>query len=417
MSTLVTAARIWLTRSRAPFHFSPDWDQPLPMEGSEPLGLYIHIPFCRTICPFCPYCKVMWEEELARNYLDGLLAEIRMVGSQWAGRRRVTSLYFGGGSPALMADRLGEITAALEKHFIITDGVGVELHPEDVSPATLTLLKQAGVTKICIGIQSFQPNSLQRLGRTRPDPAALGAALRAVPFDTVSADFIFALPGQTFEALRRDILLAEELGADHLALYPFIDFSFTPGEHQALSHREKRALLDRVVDFLRGRGYVRDSIWTFARRAGAGYSSMTRTNFLGFGCSATTLLRGQFKVNTFSVSAYLDRISEKKLPTALTCRFTERQRMVYDLFWQAYTTRISGTGFQRLFGVPLTKMYGLELRLARLLGWVSREGEDWLLTDAGAFRFHIFEGYYTLSYIDRMWGLMGRQPFPEEMDL
>ena len=417
MSIPITAARMWLTRGTSPFRFTPHYDPPLPLEGARPLGLYVHIPFCRTLCPFCPYCKVVYEEELAQAYLDGLLREIHLVGSQWTGRREVTSLYFGGGSPALLASRLGEVIAALEEHFIITDGIGVEFHPRDVTPDTLSLLQGAGVTRICIGVQSFQPLSLQSLCRERPDPQILGQTLAAVPFHTVSADFIFALPGQTFDHLRRDILLAEEMGANHLAFYPFIDFSFTPGPSQALSNGEKRALLDQLTAFLRERGYVRDSIWTFARQPGKGYSSMTRTHFLGFGCSATTLLQGQFKVNTFSISAYLERLSQGKLPTALTCRFTPRQRMVYDLFWRAYTTRISPSEFESCFGRSLDGAYGLELRLAQAMGWLRREGEDWVLTDQGAFRFHVFEGYYTLSYIDRMWGLMGREAFPAGMDL
>lgn len=293
----------------------------------------------------------------------------------------------------------------------------MELHPRDVTEGTLWELKKAGVSRVCVGVQSFQEVPLASLGRERPDPAALGRALAAVPFDTVSADFIFALPGQTFDHLARDIELAEEMGANHLAFYPFIDFSFTPGPSQALPSREKKRLLDRLTAFLEGRGYTRDSIWTFARESGKGYSSMTRTRFVGFGCSATSLLQGQFKVNTFSIPAYLERISQGKLPTALTCRFTPRQRMVYDLFWRAYTTRISPQGFEHCFGRSLDGAYGLELRLARLLGWLRREGADWVLTPQGAFRFHVFEGYYTLAYIDRMWGLLGREPFPDGMDL
>ncbi len=417
MSIPVTAARMWLTRSAAPFHFTPDYDQPLPLEGANPLGLYVHIPFCRSLCTFCPYCKVVYDPALAQDYLEGVLEEIRLVGSQWPGRRQATSLYFGGGSPALLSPRLGEVVRALEEHFILTDGIGAELHPRDVTADTLSALKEAGVTRICVGIQSFQPVPLSGLGREQPDPTALGAALAAVPFDTVSADFIFALPGQTFDHLRRDILLAEEMGANHLAFYPFIDFSFTPGPNQELSRREKWALLNQLTQFLLARGYLRDSIWTFAHTPGKGYSSMTRTNFLGFGCSAATLLPGQFKVNTFSVPAYLDRISHRNLPTALTCRFTQRQRMVYDLFWRAYTTRISPEEFQTCFGRSLDGAYGLELRLGQLLGWLRREGGDWVLTHRGAFRFHLLEGHYTLSYIDRMWGLMSREPFPPGMDL
>ena len=157
MPSLVTGARMWLTRSRAPFHFSPEYDQPLPMQGASPLGLYVHIPFCRTLCHFCPYCKVPWDADLAKTYLAALLAEIELVGSQWQGRQQVTSLYFGGGSPALMAADLATIIAALNRHFHITDGIGVELHPQDVTPDTLRTLRAAGVTRICIGVQTFQP--------------------------------------------------------------------------------------------------------------------------------------------------------------------------------------------------------------------------------------------------------------------
>ena len=417
MSLLTAAARMWLTRSPAPFRFTPDYDQPLPLKGARGLGLYVHIPFCRSLCSFCPYCKVPWREALAREYLEGLLAEIRLVGEQWQGRRQAGSLYFGGGSPALLARRLGEIVSALEEHFTLTGGIGVELHPRDVTEETLSLLRDAGVDRICVGIQSFQADALAHLGRERPDPAALGEALRRVPFPTVSADFIFALPGQDPASLRRDVLLAEEMGANHLAFYPFIDFSFTPSRTPALPLEEKRRLLEGLTAFLRERGYLRDSIWTFAREPGRGYSSMTRSSYLGFGCSAATLLAEQFKVNTFSIPAYLERVRGGRLPTALTCRFTPRQRMVYHLFWQAYTTRVSGGEFRAQFGMPLERAYPLELRCARALGWVRRDGEDWRVTDAGAFQLHRIEGPYTLSYIQRMWSLLGREAFPGGMVL
>ena len=98
---------------------------------------------------------------------------------------------------------------------------------------------------------------------------------------------------------------------------------------------------------------------------------MTRDNFLGFGCSATTLMKDQFKINTFSVEEYCKRIDEGKLPTSLTIRFTKRQRMVYYLFWTAYSTKVDERDFERFFGVPLKKMYGFELWLAKLLGFVT----------------------------------------------
>ena len=144
---------------------------------------------------------------------------------------------------------------------------------------------------------------------------------------------------------------------------------------------------------------------------------MTRDNFLGFGCSAATLLREQFKINTFSVEEYCGRVESGTLPTSLTLRFSLRQRMVYYLFWTAYSTRVDERDFQRFFGVPLRRMYGLELGAARLLGLVTEEDGVWQMTLKGAFFYHYYENFYTLSYIDKMWGVLRREAFPERVTL
>jgi len=144
---------------------------------------------------------------------------------------------------------------------------------------------------------------------------------------------------------------------------------------------------------------------------------VTRDNFLGFGCSATTLLRDQFKINTFSVDAYINRIDAGKLPTSLTLRFTRHQRMVYYLFWMAYSTKVSGEDFQQFFGVPLRRAYGFELWLAKMLGFVTEQDGVYAMTLKGAFYYHYYENFYTLAYIDKMWGIMRKEAFPEEIRL
>ena len=144
---------------------------------------------------------------------------------------------------------------------------------------------------------------------------------------------------------------------------------------------------------------------------------MTRDNFLGFGCSATTLLRHQFKINTFSVEEYCARINSGKLPTSLTLRFTERQRMIYYLFWTAYSTKIKEADFERFFGVKLKKMYGAEMRLIKLLGFATEKNGTWEMTLKGAFYYHYYENFYTLAYIDKMWGIMRQEAFPKEIRL
>lgn len=417
MGMLTTLTRMWLTRSTRPFVFTGEFDRQLPFAGCEGLGLYIHIPFCRSLCSFCPYCKVPFDPVLCGRYIDALIQEIHMAGGSAPGKKTVTSLYFGGGTPALAAGRMGEILAAVRQHFTITEGIGVELHPDDVTVPLLQVLRDAGVTRLSIGIQSFQGRYQSLLGRRPVQPDALSAALKAVPFQTVSMDFIFALPGQTLQDLRADIDTAFASGANHIAIYPFIDFTFTDSAVPPMSNREKRRLLDAVTRHCLERGCTRTSIWTFSSEAGAHYSSMTRDNFLGFGCSAATLLREQFKINTFSVEAYCRRVESGQLPTSLTLRFSLRQRMVYYLFWTAYSTQVDKAEFERFFGVPLEKMYGLELALAKGLGLVTERDGVYRMTLKGAFSYHYYESFYTLSYIDKMWGILRREPFPKRIEL
>lgn len=417
MSLLTNLTRAWLTRSLHPFVFRREYDEQLPYGECENLGLYVHIPFCESICSFCPYCKTLYSPESCSRYIDALLSEIHRVGGQTPGKTPATSLYFGGGSPALAAGRLGEIISALRQHFDIGDGIGIELHPREVTVPVLTALRQAGVTRISIGIQSFQAKFQKVLGRPPVEAAALAAALRAVPFETVSMDLIFALPGQTLADLRADVDTAFANGANHIAIYPLIDFTFTPDKTPRMPSREKRRLLDAITRYLLEKGCQRQSIWTFSSQPGAGYSSMTRENFLGFGCSATTLLARQFKINTFSVEEYCRRAKQGSLPTALTTRFTLRQRMVYYLFWAAYTTRVSAADFDHFFGLPLAKMYGLELWLAKRLGFATERGGVYEMTLKGAFYYHYYENFYTLAYIDKMWGILRREAFPERIEL
>ena len=417
MSIITDLTRMWLTRSRNPFTFTNEYDTFLPYADCHGLGLYVHIPFCRKICAFCPYCKVVYDVELCDRYMDALLKEIHMVGSQYAEKKQVTSLYFGGGTPALAIDRLKEIIDALQEYFVITEGIGLELHPENVTVSTLWALKDAGVTKISIGIQSFQEKFQSILGREMVDISAMEKALSEVSFETVSMDFIFALPGQTYEDLKADIELAFQSGANHIAIYPFIDFSFTASDVPAMGKRAKRMLLDDITEYCERMGYHRDSIWTFSNSKTARYSSMTRDNFLGFGCSATTLLQNQFKINTFSVEEYCKRVNDGKLPTSLTLRFSLRQRMVYYLFWTAYSTRVDTKAFEKFFDVSMKKMYGLELFLAKCFGFVTEEDGVYTMTKKGAFYYHYYENFYTLSYIDKMWGILRKEAFPQKIEL
>lgn len=417
MSVITTLTRMWLTKSFKPFTFKNEYDENLPIDECENLGLYIHIPFCKNICNFCPYCKVLYNEELCNDYVDALIQEIHLVCSSYKDKKNVTSLYFGGGTPVLAGNRLKEIISTINDYVTITEGIGIELHPENVNNETLNMLKEAGITKISIGIQSFNKKYQSILGRNEVNIEDIKSALNKVSFDTVSMDFIFALPGQKFEDLKEDVEKAVYAGANHIAIYPFIDFTFTNSNVKSLNKDEKRKLLDDITEYFNENKYIRSSIWTFSNNKNASYSSMTRDNFLGFGCSATTLLKKQFKINTFDIKSYCKRIEEKKLPTSLTIRFTKRQRMIYWLFWTAYSTKVNADDFKKFFGVSLEKIYGFELWLAKIFGLLTRKNNIYEMTLKGAFYYHYYENFYTLSYIDKMWSIMRENPFPKDIKL
>ncbi|MBR2908000.1 MAG: radical SAM protein [Clostridia bacterium] len=417
MRFITSLTRMWLTRTVRPFTFKNEYDRILPFAECERLGLYIHIPFCKTICNFCPYCKVRYSAELCDKYIDSLIHEIHLIGGQYPGRKKTTGLYFGGGTPALAVNRIKEIIDALNEHFIIPEEIGLELHPDDVSAEVLQALKDAGVTKISIGIQSFCEKYQYILGRKKIDAENIAAALTAVPFETVSMDFIFALPGQTYDDLRSDIDKAFSIGANHIAIYPFIDFTFTKSQVKEMPKKEKRRLLDSITQYCQDKGYSRNSIWTFSSEPNANYSSMTRENFIGFGCSATSLFKEQFKINTFDVEAYCRRIQSDTPATSLTIRFTKHQRMIYWLFWTAYSTRVRESDFEKFFGVPLKKAYGLELWIAKRAGFIKEHNGTYEMTPKGAFYYHYYENFYTLSYIDKMWGIMRKEAFPDRITL
>lgn len=128
---LTSLMRIALTRSFKPFVFTGGSPGAPDYSCIKLPGLYVHIPFCRSICSFCPYCKQLYDAETAKSYAEALLSEIDLVCGN-TGVAEASSLYFGGGTPALMLEYIPLIIEKLSRYFIITGGIGAELHPDDI---------------------------------------------------------------------------------------------------------------------------------------------------------------------------------------------------------------------------------------------------------------------------------------------
>jgi coproporphyrinogen III oxidase-like Fe-S oxidoreductase len=414
---LTSLLRIYLTRSLQPFRFKNTYTNHLDFENLNELGLYVHIPFCRSICSFCPYCKVIYDNEIAKRYKMALIKEIEIVGVGLKNKKAVTSLYFGGGTPSLMLYDLKDIIDCLKKYFIITQGIGVELHPDDINENTLTILKESSVTMVSVGIQSFNEKCLSALGRSDSDFCKKLELVKEAEFDVVDVDLIFAIPHQTEQILKEDIEKAFSYGATQISTYPFIDFTFANNLYKPMPEKVKKRMLNSIADYCKEINRERTSVWTFAKKNTEKYSSVTRDNFLGFGVSATTLLRNEFKINTFSIEDYIDRTCKNQLPTSLTLSFTKRQRAVYYLFWSAYSTRIYPEKYKAIISKSIYKMFGMEIWICQRLGFLEKRKDHFHISDKGAYYYHYLEQAYTLSYIDKMWNVSRITAFPKEIIL
>jgi len=414
---LTSLLRILLTKSFKPFVFGNNHSKLHDCQNTENLGLYVHIPFCLSVCSFCPYCKVIYNKDMAVKYKEALLKEINLAGSGIENPREATSLYFGGGTPVLMIDDISEIITTIQKYFHIKDGIGVEVHPNDINDNNLAILKNAGVNMISIGVQSFDKNCLSLIGRTNDDFTKKIELVKQYHFDVTDIDLIFALPGQTEEILLKDIQTAFASGATQISTYPFIDFTFANNKYKPLSEKHKKRLLEMINQYCKSTNKERTSVWTFAVKNTKKYSSVTRDNFLGFGVSAATLLSEQFKINTFLIDAYIKRINDNMLPTSLTLHFTFRQRIVYYLFWSFYGMKVNKTKFKNMFGIDLDKIFSFEIKFGKLSGLLYEDENNVFLTEKGAYYYHIIEQKYTNAYIDKMWNISGKKAFPDKIVL
>ncbi len=188
-------------------------------ERDAPLGLYLHVPFCASTCDFCAFYQVKPTGAAVDRFLAGMEEEAALV--TWS--RPVTTVFWGGGTPGLLAPedlrRLGRLVQARSGGKV--QEWTVELAPASVTEARLAALKELGVTRISMGVQSFQPELLEALGRqhTLAQIHRAYERVRAAGFASVNLDLMFALPGQTESAWRADLAEALRLQPDHLSTY------------------------------------------------------------------------------------------------------------------------------------------------------------------------------------------------------
>jgi len=395
-------------------------------EDIAAFGLYLHIPFCEQICPYCPYNREIYRRNTAEAYVQAVNKEIDFY-SGIVGRKPVTSFYIGGGTPTTMLHcGLTDMIGHIRDVFNLQCEIHMESHPNHLSADNLSTIKSVGVQHLSIGVEALSDRHLKTLCRTYRVEEVRQSVRRAVScgFKCVNVDVMFALPGQTYEEIEETGHELVSLGVDQIAAYPLFIFPYTHmgqtnrrknhGIFQSLKRRKMLAILERI--FYQA-GYERTSSWAFTRRGVPRYCSVTVPLYLGMGASGGSYLRDMFYLNTFGAAEYIGALEEDRLPIALSLELTEKMQKAGWLYWRIYETRFSKTDYRRRFGQDIDHDYGGYLRLLEQLGFLRDDGEQIVLSDRGSFWLHAFEDVLSIGYINDLWGASRRDLWPEKVIL
>src|ERR1044072_1208456 len=289
-------------------------------------GLYVHIPFCSSRCSYCDFATGLYQSELAERYVAALIEEIRRSPHSGA---NVDTVYFGGGTPSLLAPaQLIRILVTLSEQFEIDPAseVTLEINPGSVTREKLEAFRNLGINRASFGAQTFDDRELAKLGRshTAADALKTFSDLRSAGFMNISFDLIAGLPGQTLAGWQHNIKQALDLNPEHLSFYLLEVHSGTP-----LAEHIRRGLQPVPDDDLAGVMYQ----WMLGEACEAGYehyeiSNLCRAGFhsrhnvkywtaepyYGFGCSAHSYDGGNRRwSNHRDVLKYVETIENGRL--------------------------------------------------------------------------------------------------------
>ena len=308
---------------------------------SRPLSLYVHIPFCESLCYYCACNKIITKHhEKAASYLSYLSREVDLH-TQYIGQgQTISQLHLGGGSPTFLRDdELRELMAMLRRNFTLAPGgeYSIEIDPRTVDAARLDTLAELGFNRLSFGVQDFDPAVQKAVHRVQPAEQvfALIDAARKRGFDSINIDLIYGLPRQTPESFARTLEQVNQLRPDRIALYAYAHLPerFKPQRRidaQTLPNAAaKVAMLSRsLVSFLSA-GYVYvgmdhfalpDDALAIAKRQGRlhrnfqGYSTQPDCDMIGLGVSSIGRVGATYSQNAKTLEEYCDLIDQGRLP-------------------------------------------------------------------------------------------------------
>lgn len=364
------------------------------------LGLYVHVPFCASICGYCNFNRGLWNEALAVRYVEAVRREILSCGDG----RPADTIFFGGGTPSLLdPGAIGSLIEACRTAFALSPAteVTLETNPETVDESKLTAFREAGVTRISFGVQSFDDRELARLDRAHSAAGAVGAMrmARSAGFDNVSLDLMFWLPGQSPATWLATVDRAVELSPEHLSmylleLYPNAplkeaiaragvgcpDWTQAPDDQAADMYLQA---LDRLDDA----GYEQYEISNVSR---PGFPCRHNVkywqggNWRGFGCGAHSTMDGRRWRNVAGTEEFVARVTGGAGAAFDERELSPEERVEEALFTGLRLTEgIDRVVFRQRHGLDPWERYGAALEAPVEAGLVWQTDTRFGLTRAG----------------------------------
>jgi oxygen-independent coproporphyrinogen-3 oxidase len=358
------------------------------------LGVYVHLAFCPYLCPYCDFAKWPMRAADARRYLAALYAEISDRSPA-----RASTLFLGGGTPnAYDAPTIAELVGRLRERFGSFDEASIEVNPELVVDGDFERYRAAGITRLSVGVQSFEAAEVRTLQRkhTNEQVERVVGRARAAGLESISLDLMFAVPGQTPESWRRSLRKAIELGVDHVSTYGLTVEAGTP--YQRWREREPSAFFDDgaeaelyaiAIGELRRCGYEQYEISNFARpghRCAHNANYWANGEYLGLGVGAASYRGGSRSTHTRSLTQYVEAAAARR-PIPSESERLEGPKAAAEAIMLALRTT-QGVGlhdFKERYGIDVVRHYAPVVSQYSQAGLLERVGDCMRLTERGRF--------------------------------
>jgi len=376
--------------SKRCFTFEQAADIDPPAAPSRPIHLYVHIPFCTQLCPYCSFHRYQFEEGAVLTYFQALRRELRI----YAGLGfTFSAVYFGGGTPTILLDELFQ-TLDLIHELFSPDEISVETNPDRIDAGTLSALAKAGVKRVSVGIQSFHDDILRAIGRY--EKYGSGSVLKEKLIqakgivETLNVDMIYNFPIQTPAMLEQDLRILLDLAPDQITFYPLMISTKTRKQMEAIMGRRNRGreklFYQIITGMLRG-DYEPNSAWCFSRNGTAMIDEyiVGGEEYVGAGSGAFGLLGSAIYANTFSLEEYARSLSRGTLPLKFRKVFTRKEMAQYSFLMSLFGLKLNPEAFKRQYGVSLWSLLGMECLFFFLTGALRMSPSGLELTERGKY--------------------------------